>query len=59
MILPPPGFAQPIPDPSWDQLTEQEFGDIIGRPPPIVDGKPYEGVRGRLRGVRIVEDREA
>ena len=35
MILPPPGFAQPIPDPSWDQLTEQDFLDLVGTVPGV------------------------
>jgi len=29
VILPPPGFAQPIPDPSLRPLLEQEFDDIL------------------------------
>lgn len=51
MKLPPPGFKQPIPDPSEDELSYQEFCDMLARPSTL---KP---IWGYIRGVRIIEDR--
>lgn len=50
MILPPPGFAQPIPDTSSWTLAGQEYQDI--------NGQPYRGIWGYFHGVRIISSDE-
>lgn len=48
MILPPPGFAQPVPDPSLRPLLEQEMRDLIA----LARNHVTHGVKGVL----IVDD---
>ena len=56
MILPPPGFAQPIPDASLRPLLEQEMRDLIAL---ARNRAPLEGVYAEIPSpVRIYETRD-